>query len=98
MPIAYPYKFSDWYGYDKDCSPLTDFQSSGVANFAGVCLAIINLTYSHNGSGTFPTAGDSVFDENGDPVVSGYYKFNGCFVFKTTLNVVDSGWPQGTCC
>ena len=19
MPIAYPYKFSDWYGYDKDC-------------------------------------------------------------------------------
>ena len=76
----------------------TDFQSSGVANFSGVCLAIINLTYSHNGSGTFPTAGDSVFDENGDPVVSGYYKFNGCFVFKTTLNVVDSGWPQGTCC
>jgi len=76
----------------------TDFQSSDVSNFGGVCLAIINLTYSHNGSGTFPTAGDSVFDENGDPVVSGYYKFNGCFVFKTTLNVVDSGWPQGTCC
>ena len=20
MPIAYPYRFSDWYGYDKDCS------------------------------------------------------------------------------
>ena len=20
MPIAYPYKMSDWYGYDKDCS------------------------------------------------------------------------------
>ena len=172
-----PYKFSDWYGYDKDCtgnitsfnsstiqtsttnacaatitqtyyhngsgsSPavgdecyinqnqttalaegyyklpsgsgyrvtgtsgtvaslfacITSFQSSGVANFSGVCLAIINKTYSHNGSGTFPTAGDSVFDENGNPVVSGYYKFNGCFVFKTTSNVVDSGWPQGTCC
>ena len=76
----------------------TDFQSSGDTSLPGVCLAIINLTYSHNGSGTFPTAGDSVFDENGDPVVSGYYKFNGCFVFKTTLNVVDSGWPQGTCC
>ena len=22
MPIAYPYKFSDWYGYDKDCAEL----------------------------------------------------------------------------
>jgi len=21
MPIAYPYKFSDWYSYDKDCAP-----------------------------------------------------------------------------
>jgi len=75
----------------------TDFQSSGVANFSGVCLAIINKTYSHNGSGTFPTAGDSVFDENGNPVVSGYYKFNSTFVYKTTLNVVDSGWPQDLC-
>ena len=76
----------------------TDFQSSADAPEAGICLQIINLTYSHNGSGTFPAAGDSVFDENDNPVVSGYYKFNGCFVYKTTLNVVDSGWPQGTCC
>lgn len=97
MPIAYPYKFSDWYGYDKDCVPTTDFQSSADAPLAGVCLSIINLTYSHTGSGTFPAAGDSVFDENGDPVVSGYYKFNSTFVYKTTLNVVDSGWPQDLC-
>ena len=98
MPVNQPYVFGCWYGYDQDCSVITNFQSSADTSLPGVCLAVINLTYGHNGSGTFPTAGDSVFDENGDPVVSGYYKFNGCFVFKTTLNVVDSGWPQGTCC
>ena len=27
MPIAYPYKFSDWYGYDKDCVTLTAYSS-----------------------------------------------------------------------
>jgi len=25
MPIAYPYRFSDWYGYDKDCASVTGF-------------------------------------------------------------------------
>ena len=97
MPISSPYKFSDWYGYDKDFSSSTDFQSSSDTSLPGVCLQIINLTYSHNGSGTFPAAGDSVFDENGNPVVSGHYKFNSTFVYKTTLNVVDSGWPQDLC-
>ena len=33
MPIAYPYKFSDWYGYDKDCTTTTSFSSgSGQAD------------------------------------------------------------------
>ena len=96
MPIAYPYKFSDWYGYDQDCGS-TDFQSSVKSTFSGVCSAAINKTYSHNGSGTFPAAGDSVFDENDNPVLSGYYKFNSTYVYQTTLNVVDVGWPQNIC-
>jgi hypothetical protein len=75
----------------------TDFQSSDDQTFGGVCLAPISYTYSHDGATTYPTAGDSVFDENDDPVVSGYYKFNSTYVYKTTSNVVDVGWPQNFC-
>ena len=75
----------------------TDFQSSDNQTFGGVCLAPISYTYSHDGATTYPTAGDSVFDENDDPVVSGYYKFNSTYVYKTTSNVVDVGWPQNFC-
>ena len=74
-----------------------DFQSSSNQTFNGVCAASIAYTYSHDGSGTFPAAGDRVFDENDNPVVSGYYKFNSTFVYQTTLNVVNAGWPQNFC-
>ena len=37
MPITYPYKFSDWYGYDKDCVSLTAYNSSTMAVFNGAC-------------------------------------------------------------
>jgi hypothetical protein len=97
MPISSPYKFSDWYGYDKDFSSSTDFQSSSDTSRLGVCSIQGVYTYTHNGSGPYPAAGDSVFDQNGNPVVSGHYKFNSTFVYKTTLNVVDSGWPQDLC-
>ena len=75
----------------------TDFQSSSNSNFGNVCSMSISYTYSHNGSGTFPAAGDEVFDENDDPVISGYYKFNSTFVYKATLGTVDAGWPQNIC-
>ena len=101
MPIAYPYRFSDWYGYDKDCSATTDFQSSDGGSISGadyVCLKVTSYTYSHNGSGTYPAAGDSVFDENDNPLVSGYYKIMGTTnVYRIVLGTVSSGWPQNIC-
>tara|TARA_R110001606_G_scaffold360132_1_gene512778 strand:- start:64 stop:390 length:327 start_codon:yes stop_codon:yes gene_type:complete len=52
MPIAYPYKFSDWYGYNKDCSSLlltdvyffpnpvavTYYYSSSIGNAANLTI------------------------------------------------------------
>ena len=49
MPIAYPYKFSDWYGYDQDCGGLPKFNSSLVSTAGSVCSAtIITNKYCFN--------------------------------------------------
>jgi hypothetical protein len=63
MPIAYPYKFSDWYGYDKDCATLTSFSSgSGQSDVKFVCTQVVNTTKYHDGSGFNPQVNDDVFD------------------------------------
>ena len=63
MPISFPYKFSDWYGYDKDCSATTAF-SSGAGFFSSnnICNQAISTTKYHNGSGTSPQVGYNVYD------------------------------------
>jgi hypothetical protein len=63
MPIAYPYKFSDWYGYDKDCATLTSFSSgSGQSDVKFVCTQSVNTTKYHDGSGFNPQVNDNVYD------------------------------------
>ena len=63
MPIAYPYKFSDWYGYDKDCSSVTSFASgTGQQDAKFICTQTVNSTKYHYGSGTNPTTGDTVYN------------------------------------
>ena len=64
MPIAYPYRFSDWYGYDKDCSTITSFSSSLSGRSADVCFLSINQTYYHNGSGTYPVVNDVCYSNS----------------------------------
>jgi hypothetical protein len=101
MPIAYPYKFSDWYSYDKDCVAVTSFSSSTGTVFLGVCALSIGSTYYHDGSGTYPAAGDTVYSDSGGTSVLAdfYYKFNSTWVYRITggAGVVDSGWPQDIC-
>jgi len=74
MPIAYPYKFSDWYGYNQDCTPVGPafyMTNSGVATtatpayscnyiFDGSFYASI---YYHDGSGSTPVVGDTVYTD-----------------------------------
>lgn len=74
-----PHKMSEFYGYDHDATPsLTSFQASSSSTFSGVCLAIANQTYYHNGSGTFPVANDVVYTNSSgsSTLSSGYYRFD----------------------
>tara|TARA_R110000764_G_scaffold234009_1_gene327652 strand:+ start:741 stop:1046 length:306 start_codon:yes stop_codon:yes gene_type:complete len=101
MPIAYPYKFNDWYGYDKDCVAVTAFSSSAGFSLIFVCAGMIANTYYHDGSGTYPAAGDTVYsDSAGTSVLADfYYLFNSTWVYRITggSGVVAASWPQDIC-
>jgi len=101
MPIAYPYKFSDWYGYDKDCVAVTAFSSSTGYSLINVCSGSIGSTYYHDGSGTYPAAGDTVYSNSGGTttLADNYYKFNSTWVYRITggSGVVNGSWPQDIC-
>ena len=59
MPIAYPYKMSDWYGYDKDCTSTTSFSMSRYSDLyaSGACTNALNWTrYSSDSNGYYPGA------------------------------------------
>jgi hypothetical protein len=88
MPIAYPYKFSDWYGYDKDCSSVTSF-TSAIAETGITCSQPLNQTYYHNGSGTYPVANDVVYTNSAGTTTigSGRYRLNN----NTSFSVLNSG-------
>jgi len=63
MPIAYPYKMSDWYGYDHDCSLLISFLTVGISR--NPCnSSSSDRTFYHDGSGLYPAVGDIVYDNN----------------------------------
>ena len=86
MPIAYQYKFSDFYGYDKDCSTLTSYSSSTMGTFNQVCPINgsnpgLTQTYYHNGSSPSgkPVAGDTCYSDSAGTSVlaAGYYYLGG---------------------
>jgi len=62
----------------SSASSLQSFSSSVNSNFNSVCLEIVNQTYYHNGSGTFPTMGDTVYSLNDTsyPISAGYYRLD----------------------
>lgn len=75
MAVVQPYTFSDFYGYDQDCSTLTSFSASTSSTFSGVCSATVNQTYYHDGSFTNPDVGDTVYSNSGGTTYlsAGYY-------------------------
>ena len=62
MPIAYPYRFSDWYGYDKDCASLTAYDSSSI--YKDACGETLDQLYYHNGTGSYPSIGDTCYSDS----------------------------------
>ena len=83
-----PYKFSAWYGYDKDCAGnITSFSSAQMNPVqTGACQATINQTYYHNGSGSLPAVGDECYINQNQTTVlaSGYYLTSSSGGFRVT--------------
>ena len=83
MPIAYPYRFSDWYCYDKDCVSLQDYHDgSGSTPVAG------DACYSDSGGTSALAAG--YYNINAATGVGNrlYIKISGL------SGVVDALYPQ----
>jgi hypothetical protein len=93
------------------CNPLTSYSSSVVGVFNANCnfngtLNTMNQTYYHDGSGTYPTAGDICYSDSAGTSVlaAGYYTIppsssgvgNRTVIKISTQGIVDTSWPQ-TC-
>ena len=78
MPVATPYKMTDFYGYDQDCSTLTSFTSANAETAVDSCSQTLNQTYYHNGSGARPVASDIVYTDSAGTTVlaAGSYRLD----------------------
>jgi len=56
----------------------TAFTGGDVSNFSGVCETFAFNTYGHNGAGTYPVAGDTVYTTDSCSTVlpAGYYRMD----------------------
>ena len=110
MAQVEPYQFSDFYGYDQDCSTLTAYSSSTGQSFSQICTfngAVnypANQTYYHNGSGSLPTTGDTCYSNSAGTTTlsAGYYYLSGSgngnrqYIELNSSGVVQVGGVQ-TC-
>ena len=101
-----PDAMSEFHGY----SHLTSYTSSDMGVFNETChfsgsLHALDQTYYHNGSGTYPTAGDTCYsNSSGSSVLAaGYYTLGNSssgtgnrnyIKISGTNGVVDSGYPD----
>ena len=100
MPIAYPYKFSDWYGYDKDCVPSTGFQCTPIPDISasGACADTSRTTryFSPAASGqSRPIVGNNVWQDSAatTKLADGFYRYdspNQSFQVNTSGVVINN--------
>ena len=92
------------------CNPITAYTSSDMGVFNETCpingsVHTLNQTYYHDGSGTYPTAGDTCYSDSAgnNPLAAGYYVLgnstsgagNRNYIFiDQSDGVVESGYPQ----
>jgi hypothetical protein len=94
MPIEYPYKMSDWYGYDKDCAGpgrtpfwVTTSTYSSVGNGCGI---VATVPLFHDGLGTLPGNGDAVY-QNSSGGSKALWKFFKGFSTTNGGNTISGG-------
>ena len=106
MPIAYPYRFSDWYCYDKDCVSLQDYSSSVMGVFNQACPFNgtnpgLTQTYYHDAQDASSSAQSSAGSAT-SALAAGYYNINAATGVGNRLyikisglsGVVDALYPQ----
>jgi len=92
------------------CDSLTAYTSSDMGVFNETCpingsVHTLNQTYYHDGSGTYPTAGDTCYSDSAgnNPLAAGYYVLgnstsgagNRNYIFiDQSDGVVEFGYPQ----
>ena len=90
-----PYAMSEFYGYDHDKVAVTSFSAnpSSVAS-TQICGNSPNTTYYHNGSGTNPTTGDTVYTNSAGTFAA----TEGFLALSTTsgIQMNNSGEVTGT--
>lgn len=103
-----PHAYSEFYS--KSFNTLTSYTSSDMGVFNETCpfngsVHTLNQTYYHDGSGTYPTAGDTCYSDSAgnNPLAAGYYvlgnstsgTFNRNYIFMDQSDgVVEDGYPQ----
>lgn len=74
-----PHNMSEFYSYDHDAVAAPSRTSFSSVRYAtATCPATLTTTHYHDGSGTYPTTGDIIYDSAGAaaPSTSGYYFFS----------------------
>jgi hypothetical protein len=66
-----PYAMSEFYSYDHDKTTTKAFTANGSPNNTQVCGNTPNTTYYHNGSGTNPTIGDTIYTNSSGATEAG---------------------------
>jgi len=101
MPIAYPYKFSDWYGYDKDCTTRTSaFRYNGTVGkpaFECDISRAITTQFWHNGSLSLPGNGDTCYTSaaGNNYLGNGNYSIAGTSYTGTPFSVITISGGSG---
>ena len=83
-----PDAYSDFYGYAN----LTSYVASAFQNGTKfICTQTQNVTFYHDGSGTFPTTGDTVYTNSGGTTPGvGYSRVNFGYILTNSSGVVTN--------
>lgn len=101
MPIVYPYKFSDWYGYDKDCTTRSSaFRYAftvGKPFLECEVSRAITTQFWHNGSFTLPANGDTCYTSaaGNNYLGNGNYSINPSSTTGTPMSVITISGGSG---
>jgi len=93
-----PDKYSEFYGYSN--VTLTSYTGSAFQTGTKfICTQTLNVTYYHDGAGSFPAVGDTIYTDSGGTTVigggnAGYNKINSLAYAKTNSSgVVTNTYP-----